>query len=1003
MQKKSNINKSRKANSLCAKKTKNSSSENKAVTHNSGSTGYKNNDDFPIVGIGASAGGLEAFSELLDNLPEETGLAYVFIQHLSPDHESILSNLIAKKTNLPVHDVVDKVKLKKNNLYIIKPNTNIHLVDGSIHVSPREENSKNFLPIDFFMRSLAEIKKNKAIGVILSGTGTDGTLGMKAIKGEGGLTFAQDLKSAKFNGMPNSVFSSGSVDFILPPKNIAKELARIGKHPYVAFTPQKQQEEIQPEVTDNLAQVFSILLNKVGVDFKFYKPNTIKRRIERRMMLRKINTIEEYLDYLNNNSAEVDELFQDLLINVTGFFRDKELFETLSAEIFPRIFKNKSTNDPFRIWVPGCSTGEEAYSIAINILEYLEDHNIKNTIQIFATDINDSVIDRARAGIFPENILQNVSEDRIRKFFIKLNGGYQISRRIRELCIFAKQNITADPPFSRIDFISCRNLLIYLTAVLQRKVIPTFHYALNPEGILVLGTSESIGSFADLFRLIDKKHKIYLKKHITQKLNLDLSFTSSESKIEQRFKRDKKPNHNFDVSNEVEKILLNQFTPPGVLVDEDMNIIQFIGNTGEYLEPASGLASFNLFKMCKEGLLMDLRTATKQARQQNKTVTKKNIRIKNTHSFITVNLIVIPILHPNDSKPYNFLVLFKDVDSAANEEKSSKNKKKISAGESQEIKKLEEELTATKEYLQSLVNEKDAANEELRSTLEELQSSNEEMQSTNEEMETAKEELQSTNEELSTVNEELENQNNELTVANNDLINLLSSVNIPIVMLDSRLRIRRFTPAAEKIFNLLPSDIGRIFNDIRPSIKYQNFDSLINEVMDSLETREVESQDENQNWYSIRIKPYKTIENKIDGVIIVLSDINKVKNSLEEFKKIKKYSDAIIETLKDPFIILDSQLKISSANNSFYRTFKSNKKNTVNKFIYDLGDGQWDIPKLREFLDHVLSENKNFDGFYIKHNFPAVGEKTLKLNGRKINSKDGEPNLILLSFEDIEE
>ena len=967
------------------------------------STKDNTKNDFPIVGIGASAGGLEAFSELINHLPEETGLAYVFIQHLSPDHESILSNLISKKTKIPVHEVVDKVKLKQDNIYIIQPNTNIKLEDGTLHVSPREENSQKFLPIDFFMRSLAEIKKNKAIGIILSGTGTDGTLGMKAIKGEGGLTFAQDIKSSKFNGMPSSAISSGSVDFILPPENIARELTRIGKHPYVAFTPQTHKEEIPPEESQNLAKVFSILLKNNGVDFKFYKPNTIKRRIERRMMLKKLNSMEDYINYLKKNSTEVDSLFQDLLINVTGFFRDSDLFKTLNEEIFPQLFQIKSPDDPFRIWVPGCSTGEEAYSIAISVLEFLEDHHLKNTVQIFATDINDNVIDIARAGVFSENILQDVSEDRLRKFFVKHNGGYQISRRIRELCVFAKQNIIEDPPFSKIDLVSCRNLLIYLAPVLQKKVIPTFHYALNPDGVLVLGTSESIGTFADLFRLIDKKYKIYLKKNIPQKINFDLSYISSGNKTEQKFKLDKKSTHSFDISEEVKKILLTKFTPPGVLVDEDMNIIQFIGNTGKYLEPASGLASLNLFKMSKEGLLLDLRSATKKAKQQNKTITKNGIEVKDSSSNINVDLIVTPIVQPNDSKALNFLVLFKDGQISIDghdgvESKKSKSKKNPSAKDPIEVKKLEEELVATKEYLQSLINEKDSANEELRSTLEELQSSNEELQSTNEEMETAKEELQSTNEELSTVNEELENQNIELTQANNDLINLLSSVNIPIVMLDGRRRIRRFTPASEKIFNLLPGDVGRVFNDIRPSIKINNLDTLINEVMDSLETKELELQAQNNNWYLLRIRPYRTIENKIDGVVIVLSDIDKVKNSLENYKRIKEYSDAIIETLREPFIILDGDLRIKSANKSFYQTFKTSNDGTENKFIYEIANGLWNIPELRKFLEQVISEDRNFDGYSIKHDFAEIGEKTLELNGRKIVNKDGTPDLILLSI-----
>ncbi len=422
---------------------------------------------------------MEAFSELLNHLPEETGLAYVFIQHLSPDHESVLTQILSKQTKIPIHEVVDKVKIELNSVYIIKPNTNIELEDHAIKVSPREEASKNYLPIDFFMRSLAKIKKHKAIGVILSGSGSDGTFGMREIKNEGGLTFAQDLKSAKFIDMPRSAYSSGNVDFLLPLEGIAKELTRIGKHPYVAFRQKQKEEEIQPEKKDTLSKIFSIVKNKTGVDFQHYKPNTINRRIERRMMLTKINLIDNYINYLNENPDEVDNLFQDLLINVTGFFRNKNLFESLKVDIFPKLILSKEGDETIRVWIPGCSTGEEAYSIAISLLEYFEEHNLKNSIQIFATDINDFVIDKARAGIYSENIKQDVSEEKLRKYFIKGNGGYQISRKIRELCVFAKQNIEKDPPFSRIDLISCRNLLIYLSQHLQKKIIPTFHYALK--------------------------------------------------------------------------------------------------------------------------------------------------------------------------------------------------------------------------------------------------------------------------------------------------------------------------------------------------------------------------------------------------------------------------------------------------------------------------------------------------------------------------------------------
>ncbi len=995
-----------------------SNSKNNSIKTSPEKNTFTRKEECPIVAIGASAGGLEAFSELLKHLPSNTGMAYVFIQHLSPNHESILSQILARISNMPVKEVQDKVKIAANNVYVIKPNTNIELSDHIVEVSPRGEDGKPFYPIDYFMKSLADIMKNKAIGIILSGTGADGALGMKAIKNEGGLTFVQDLETAKFPDMPNNVSSSGNTDFILSPKEMARELSRIGKHPYIAFPTNKTDGESFKFNEDEVDSIFRILLDKNNVDFSNYKSNTINRRIDRRLVLNKVNSIKEYIKYLEENPNEVDLLFNDLLINVTGFFRDKSLFENIKTNIFPNIFQYKTKDEPLRIWVPGSSTGEEAYSIAICIMEYFEENKLKNPVQIFATDINETSIEKARLGIYPGNIVQNVSEERLNKHFVKSSSGFQISRKIRELCVFAKHNLERDPPFSKMDIISCRNLLIYLSPNLQKKVIPTFHYALNNNGFLILGLSESIGRFADLFKLFDKKDKIYLKKSASSKFNFNFAVPHNKKHLSIKHNIDGSSDKNYDVEREVEKIMLSEFSPPGVLIDEEMNIIKFLGNTKKFLEPASGLATFNLFKMLNESLLLNVRSSIKKAKDTQTIINKYDISFDSNGISTNINLSVVPIFKNKNTKPQNFLILFRNnhrfesdgfpIDGHSNDGKgensddgkSSKTAADFNSATFIKIEKLEEELIATKEFLSTLLNEKDAANEELHSTLEELQSSNEEMQSNTEEMETAKEELQSTNEELTTVNDELENQNEELTNANNDLLNILSSVNIPIIMLDGSYRIRRFTPACEKIFNLLPNDVGRVFNDIRSNLKINNLNALIKDVINTLQTKETEVQDLENNWFILKIKPYKTVENKIDGAIILLTDIDKMKSQIDRLTLLKEYAEAIIENINQPFVILDNELRIKTANHSFCNNFKVQKNEIEENLIYNIGNGQWNTPQLKKMLEQVITNNENFSNYTIEHDFPNIGKKRMKLNARKIEKYDDSLNLILLSFDE---
>jgi two-component system CheB/CheR fusion protein len=962
---------------------------------------------FPIVGIGASAGGLEAFTQLLGALPLDTGLAFVLVQHLDPKHESMLTALLARATPLPIHEARDGMRIEANHIYVIPSNANLAVLHGRLSLMPRTEARGQHLSVDFFFRSLAADQKSRAIGVILSGTASDGTEGLRAIKAEGGLTFAQDEKSAKYDGMPHSAIAAGVVDFVLPPEGIARELARLGREPYIARPAAAKAGDALPEGDEDLNKVFILLRSATGVDFSYYKATTLKRRIARRMMLHKIESLATYVRFLKQTPNEVDALYQDLLINVTSFFREPEVFEALKKRVFPRLLKNPPPQTPIRVWVPGCSTGEEAYSIVIALLEFLGNKGASVPVQVFATDISESAIDKARIGIYPAAIAADVSAARRRRFFVKHAGGFQISKAVRDVCVFARQDLTKDPPFSKLDLISCRNLLIYFGPMLQKRVIPTFHYALKPDGLLLLGGSETIGGFADLFALADSRHKLYTRKPAAHRMEFALPHHGQPEE-------EAKPGQTaapasaagFDYQKEADRIVLGKYTPPGVVVNEHLDILQFRGYIGAYLEPAPGAASLNILKMAREGLLLDLRGAINDAKRRNGPARRPGVQVKSNGGFHGVNVEVIPLLPTPSSRAGCFLVLFEEAAPAAapvppgTKPHSTASVKLPLVAHDKLLTKLRQELTATKEYLQSVIAEHERTNQELQSANEEILSSNEERQSTNEEMETAREELQSTNEELTTVNDELHTRNTELGQVNGDLVNLLNSVQIPIVMLGGELRIRRFTPMAEQVLNLIPTDVGRPLSNLRPNIIVPEFERLITGVMDSLTPKEVEVQDIEGRWYSLRIRPYKTLENKIDGVILALVDIDTVRRALAQAREAREFADAIVETVRHPLLVLDGDLRVKTANHAFYRLFHVRPAETENRFVYNLGKAQWDIAKLRELLEGILPKNSCFENFEVDAEFPGVGRKKLVLNARRIADERLKTKSILLAIEE---
>jgi len=833
-------------------------------------------DSFPIVGVGASAGGIEAFLELLRALPQKPGFALIYVLHHDGRTESALAQVVQHATNIPVVrlDGARDAEIERDRIYVAEGSTNVTIFNGRLRSTRVAKTDGGTSPIDTFLLSLAEEERGRAIGVILSGSASDGAMGMKMIRSEGGITFAQD-DTAQFKGMPEAAQEAGGVDYTLRPSNIAAELVRIARSDYFAKV---TRESKLPD--KDLQKIFSILDSSFDVDFTHYKPSTVERRIQRRMALQRIEALSDYVEFLKANPNEAALLYADILIRVTGFFRDPEVFTALRG-IAAELLKKRDEDEPLRIWVPGCASGEEVYSIAMVLMEVMQESNTYCRIQIFGTDLSDAAVDRARFGLYSESAVADVSPERLQRFFTRFDGGYRIAKSVRECCIFARQNITKDPPFSRLDLISCRNVMIYLGQVLQRRVMGIFHYALRPNGYLLLGSSETIGTFGELFDTVDRKHKIYQKKAGFSRPPMEFQPTLPHERAEKVIP-ERELSVPSNVFREADRVLLSRYTPPGVLINEDLEILQFRGRTSQFLEPAPGIATFNLLKMAREGLLAELRAAVQTAKKSERSVRREGVRIANHRGAITVNVEVIPFVTQTQERCY--IVLFEET--AAEEEqppkKTAGKKKETKAAKEEaepprQVARLKRELEATREYLQSIIEEQEAMNEELRSANEEIQSSNEELQSTNEELETAKEELQSSNEELMTLNEELENRNSELAEVNNDLVNLLASVDIPILMLDAGLRIRRFNPSAQKVLNLIPTDAGRSINDLKLTVDVDDLDQLILEVVENLETREIEVSDRKGRWYTLRVRPYKTAEKKIDGAVLVLLDITHLK------------------------------------------------------------------------------------------------------------------------------
>jgi two-component system CheB/CheR fusion protein len=955
---------------------------------------------FPIVGIGASAGGLEAVSRLLSHLPLDTGMAFVVVQHLDPLRESLLPGILQKATALPVDQAKDGAVIAPDHVYVIPPNTHMVVELGRLKLIPRPEGAPA-QAVNCFLNSLAEECGNKAIAVILSGSASDGALGVRAIKSEGGLVFAQDEQSSGFFGMPQSAAATGVVDFVLPPEKIAAELADIALHPALGSDISVLFEDVK-----SLGQIFLQLRRATGVDFGLYKPSTIQRRLLRRLMLHKLESLDQYRKLLEKRPDEIRALQEDLLIHVTRFFREPKSIAALRTKALPRILKSLPPDAPIRVWVPGCSTGEEAYSLAIELFDHLGERDSMNPVQIFATDISDVALERARAGVYSEDIRGTVSPRLLRRFFTKVDRGYEIAKRVRDACVFARQDLTKDPPFANVDIISCCNVLIYLGPAIQKQILSMFHYALRPAGALVLGGSETIGEFGDLFASADKKSRLYYKKQTAAKTYFPVRILNAGAAADDAPGKGKAPARQAwpeaDVQKIAERILLSRYAPAGVIVSGDLNVLHFRGHVGRYLEPNTGKANLSLLKMLPAHAAAAMGLLIQKAKKSNAPVKGRGIELgdggddRRTRKF---SIEAIPFRLPISGERY-FIVLFEDETPAGSKkqrfdlegsEGSEGSKGVTMRPEGASVKRLMSELVSIRGYLQTVVEEHDAVNEELKSANEEIVSSNEELQSTNEELEIAKEELQAANEELSTVNEELQTRNLDLGQLNNDLLNLISSVSLPIVMVSGDMRIRRFSAAAEKTLNLLASDVGRPIGGIKTAIALPNIEEIIHEVVETVAPKELEVRDRDDHSYALRIRPYKTTENKIEGAVLVFVDNDPIKRGVGGIDV--SAFEAVLEMGREPMTILDSQMRVKAGSRSLYQAFGLTQS-AVGRSLFEIEGGRWNVPALRAPLERVAAGGEPFSKLPVR-----IAERPCSFSARRIKG-DADGPLILLSIND---
>jgi two-component system CheB/CheR fusion protein len=947
-----------------------------------------------VVGIGASAGGLEALEEFFDAVPAWSGLAFVVISHQRPGHVSLLPELLGKHTTVPVVEAASGVRLQADHVYLAPPGSNLILRQGEFHFAkPGTAEPRVPLPIDAFFRSMAEDCGPDAIGIVLSGSGSDGTLGLNAIKGHAGMTMAQDPGSARYASMPQSAIAAGAVDYVCRPRDMPEALLE-----YVRRV--RQAPPMSRESSQVWQRILHLLQERSGVDFSVYKGGTAQRRVERRMHVNHVGTLGEYLRYLQANPSEVDALFGELLIGVTSFFRDPGAFEVLAKEL-PALLDGRPEGSSVRLWVAGCSTGEEAYSMGIVLEEYLAHRHERLQVQIFATDLDSRAIETARAGFYPSGIVNDVTPARLERFFVKEAAGYRVRQELRDLLVFSVHNILTDPPFFKLDVLSCRNLMIYVESPSQQRLLRLFHRALNPGGLLLLGSAESVEEARDLYTAVDRKWKLFRRSDMLTPLLEEIHVGAMRTAPRKVLPASPPaPERTSSVVNLLQTLLLDEYAPVSVVIDSRGEVVYIHGRTGTYLEPAPGRPTHVLVDLARPGLRAALAAVLQEAASTRREAIRRGVRFRINGRTARVDIVARPITLPEALRRLS-LVTFLPPASGARPQRPLPPTLDRARGRSLgRTSELAEELDFTKERLRQSLEEQQATNEELMSSNEEMASTNEELQSTNEELETTREEMQSLNEELQTVNAELRAKLDDLGDAHSDLQNLLNSTDIATIFLDKDLSIKRFTPQARQVFHLIPSDVGRPLADLLPSLAYDRLMDDARDVLHSLTPCEREVHSADGTWYVMRILPYRTMKDTIGGLVLTFVNVTRAKQGEMVLSQARTYFENIVDTVRGPLIVLDSDLRVVSANRAFYRTFDLLPADVQGRPLWDLAGGAWSTGALREQVERVLPGSSTFEGVEIDAVFPRVGGKHMIINGRRLERQIGLPGLILLAMEE---
>ena len=910
-----------------------------------------------IVGIGGSAGALVPLRELLQALPTGSGMAFVVVIHQTPSGQSLLPEILANSTGMPVSEIHDETKVEPNHVYVAPRGHCVAIRHGVLALEPVVERGRSPLPIDFFFRDLARDQERRAVGIVLSGTGTDGTIGLAAIRAASGLTLVQDPKTAEFDGMPSSAVAAQVTDFVLP---MAEIPARVLAYARSVTTPARTQK-VSAVTSSEMERILALIRVRGGQDFSPYKRDMLLRRVERRMDLHGIERLEDYARYLEQNNDEIEVLWRDWLIGVSGFFRDPEAFQALMNSGLAALLAAQDDGSALRIWVPGCATGEEAYSIAILVLETLEQLGKHLDVRVFATDLDPTAIETARTGRYPEGVAADVGARRLKRFFTKEEHSYRAKKELRDLVVFAVQNVLRDPPFTRVDLISCRNLLIYLIPSAQQSLFPIFHYSLNPGGLLLLGRSESVIDSEEFFSVLDKRWKLFRRNDATA-ARLPIRWTNTavpgpDGTTGRPVAERPKP----DLTETLCRHLAERFGPPAVVVDQRGQIQQIHGRVGAYLELSPGRANLNIVEMAREGLRVPLAAALREAVKTDAAVVERSARVKANKDWIALHLTV--------GRIDDLLLVSFEPTSRIRPPKERTSKRSSRGGKADRHAQLAAELQHTQEDLQSSIDELQSSNEELASANEEVQSVNEELQSSNEELQTSKEEAQSLNEELHTVNAELTEKLLAFEQTNNVLVNLMNSIDIATIFLDDHLRVKRFTPQARRVARLIETDVGRPLADLATLLEYPDLLSDAASVLETLHPSEKQVPAPDGSWYAVRIQPYRTARNTVEGLVVTFIDITQTKRA-ERFQAARVLAESIVDAVREPLLVLDGALRVVRANRSFYQTFGVDPSETDGQLVYDLGSGQWNMPRLRELLEQTVHERIGFDGFRVECEIP---------------------------------